>query len=44
MVVSVAAQKLEEDLASINTCVGDLIRDSEAKVMAEKPRILASRW
>jgi hypothetical protein len=36
MVASVAARELEEDLASINASIGDLIRDSEAEAMARK--------
>jgi hypothetical protein len=34
MVASVEAQELEEDLASIDTSIGDLVRESEMNVMA----------
>jgi hypothetical protein len=44
MVASVAVRELEQDLASIDASIGDLIGDSEAEAMARKPRILASRW
>jgi hypothetical protein len=36
MVASVAVRELEEDLASVNASVGDLIRDSEAEAMVGK--------
>jgi hypothetical protein len=36
MVVSVAARELEEDLASINASIGDLIGDSEGEAMDRK--------
>jgi hypothetical protein len=36
MMASVEAQELEEDLASVNTSIGDLIRGSEAEAMARK--------
>jgi hypothetical protein len=36
MVASAAAQELEEDLASIDAFVGDLIGDSEVEAMAGK--------
>jgi hypothetical protein len=44
MVASVAAQELEEDLASVDASIGDLIGESEVEVMAGKHGILASRW
>jgi hypothetical protein len=36
MVASVVAQELEEDLASVNASIGDLVGSSEADVMAGK--------
>jgi hypothetical protein len=36
MVVSVVARELEEDLASIDASVGDLIGDNEAEAIARK--------
>jgi hypothetical protein len=36
MVASVAARELEEDLASVDASIGDLIGESEVEVMAGK--------
>jgi hypothetical protein len=44
MVASVAARELDEDLASVDASIGDLIGESEVEVMARKHGILASRW
>jgi hypothetical protein len=44
MVASVVVQELEEDLASIDTSIGDLVRGGDAEAMARKTWDFGESW